>query len=148
VTCTYFNGIAANPDQSSLQNRLAWAYVTGPPPLRNPAKALTHARSAVRLAPEIGTHHNTLGVALYRLGQYREALTEFETSLASRQDAPFDRFFLAMCHVHLGDTGRARVDFERARRLQAEARLSAQNTEDLQAIRREAEALLTKSRPR
>ena len=65
----------------------------------------------MRLSPEIGTYHNTLGVALYRLGQYREAVIELETSLAvsSRQDTPFDLFFLAMCQHHLGDDGRAKA---------------------------------------
>jgi Tfp pilus assembly protein PilF len=146
----YEASLAADPDQSSLHNSLAWAYVTAPPPLRDSAKALTHARSAVRLSPENATHHNTLGVALYRLGRHREAVIELETSLAatSRELAPFDLFFLAMCHVHLGDTARARADLERARRLQAEAPLPAGYAEEIQAFRAEAEALLAESSSR
>ena len=130
--------LAALPDQASTQNSLAWAYATAPPTQRDPAKALTHARTAVRLAPAIGNYHNTLGVALYRALQYRESMIELEASLktASRQDAPFDLFFLAMCRFHLGDAGRAKVDFDRACRLQSEAPPAAGNAEELQLIRR------------
>ena len=137
--------LAALPDQASIQNSLAWAYATAPPSLRDSVKAVTHARSAVRLAPEIGNYHNTLGVALYRALLYRESVTELEASLAtaSRQNAAFDLFFLAMCHFHLGDAGRAKVDFDRACRLSSEAPPAAANAEELQLIRGEAEALVT-----
>lgn len=132
------------PDQGSVHNQLAWVYAMSPPPLRDPANALNHARQAVRLSPAIGTYHNTLGIALYRSGQYREAVNELETSLAesSPQDSPWDLFFLAMCRAHLGDTGRAKIDFERASRLQAKVRGVAGNVEELLAIRHEAEAVL------
>jgi serine/threonine protein kinase/Tfp pilus assembly protein PilF len=136
--------LAAVPDQAAVQNSLAWVYATAPAPFRDQAKALPHARAALRLSPKIGTYHNTLGVALYRAGQYRDALTELETSLAagSQADAPIDLFFLAMCHVHLGDTARAKVDFERACHLQAEVRRSAGNVEELEAIKRETKDVL------
>ena len=108
--------LAALPDQAVLQNQIAWAYAMAQPPFRDPAKAVTHARLAVRLAPENGNHHNTLGVALYRGGKYREAVTELESSLAvaSKENGPYDLFFLAMCRVHLSETSRGKVDFERA----------------------------------
>jgi eukaryotic-like serine/threonine-protein kinase len=142
--------LAALPDQASVQNHLAWVYCLAPPPLRDPAKALVHARSAVRLSPEVGSYHNTLGVALYRVGQYREAVIELETSLAgsSPQDRPYDLFFLAMCRVQLGDTERAKLDFERGCRFQAEAHVAAGNVEELQSIRREAEDVLKTSTSR
>jgi Tfp pilus assembly protein PilF len=141
--------LAALPDQASIQNSLAWAYATAPPSLRDSAKAVTHAQSAVRLAPEVGNYHNTLGVALYRAGEFRESVIELDTSLAtaSRQDTTFNLFFLAMCHFQLGETDRAKVDFDRACRLQSEAPPAAANADDLQAIRREAEALVTGSTP-
>jgi eukaryotic-like serine/threonine-protein kinase len=132
--------LAAIPDQSSVLNYLAWTYATAPPPLRDPAKALVHARTAVRLTPDIGTYHNTLGVALYRLGQFREAVIELEKSLAVSRppDSAWDLFFLAMCRVQLGDTDQAKLDFERACRLQAEAQAAAGDVEELKAIHGEA----------
>jgi eukaryotic-like serine/threonine-protein kinase len=137
--------LAALPDQASIQNSLAWAYATAPPSLRDSAKAVTHARSAVRLAPEIGNYHNTLGVALSRAREFRESVIELDTSLATagRKNTAFDLFFLAMCHFHLGDAGRAKVDFDRACRLSSEAPPAAGNAEELQLIRGEAEALVT-----
>ncbi len=138
--------LAALPDQAVLQNHIAWAYAMAQPPFRDPAKALAHARWAVRLAPENGNHHNTLGVALYRGGEYREAVTELESSLAvaSKENGPYDLFFLAMCRVHLSETSRGKVDFERACRLQADHQVGASLVEELQSIRREADALLSK----
>ena len=136
--------LAVLPDQALLQNNLAWAYATAPPAVRNPAKALVHARKAVQLAPDIGNHHNTLGVALFRMGQFRESVVELEKSLAKAAPGyePFDLFFLAMCHVRLGDTKLAKVEYERACRLQAAARHSTVETEELRSIRLEAEDLL------
>jgi eukaryotic-like serine/threonine-protein kinase len=136
--------LAALPDQALVQNNLAWAYATAPPPLRDPAKALLHARVAVRLAPDIGNYRNTLGVALYRADQYREAVIELEKSLAaaSRDDSAYDLFFLAMCHVRLRDVGKAKVEFERACSLQAPATNSTVDCKELRSIRLEAEDLL------
>ena len=136
--------LADLPEQASVQNHLAWAYLMAPPRLRDPANALKHARTAVRLAPAIGTYRNTLGVALYRSGQYREAVVELETSLAgsSPQDSPWDLFFLAMCRMQLGDSGRAKVDFDRACRLAAQGHVTAGNAEELREIRRETEDVL------
>ena len=138
--------LAANPDQSTLQNHLAWAYVTAPPALRDPAKALTHAQRAVRLAPEMAIYHNTLGVALYRLGRYRDAVIELETSLAttSREFAPFDLYSLAMCQFHLGDYRRQSEGLPGTRpsALHDESRLVGLDIEENQVFRVEAEALL------
>ncbi len=138
--------LATLPDQAALQNNLAWAYATAPLPLRDPAKAVIHARMAVQLIPEKAGYHNTLGVALYRAENYRDAILELEKSLvkASPADAPIDLFFLAMCRVRLGDTVRARADMERACRLQAEAQRPAADAEQLGAIRREAEELFAR----
>jgi serine/threonine protein kinase/WD40 repeat protein/Tfp pilus assembly protein PilF len=136
--------IAAEPDQALLRNSLAWAYVSAPAPFRNPAKALTHAQSAVRLSPEIAIYHNTLGVTLYRLGRYRDAVIELETSLAttSRKFVSIDLYFLAMCQFHLGDTDKAKAHLERARGLHDESRLIGLDLEENQVFRVEAEALL------
>jgi serine/threonine protein kinase/WD40 repeat protein/Flp pilus assembly protein TadD len=138
--------LTAIPDQANLQNHVAWAYAMAQPPFRDAANAITHARKAVQLAPAIGTHHNTLGVALYRGGEYSEAVTELEASLAtaSEADAPYDLFFLAMCRAALSDTDRAKADFEGGCRLQAAHPVVAAQLEELQSIRREAEAVLAK----
>ena len=138
--------LSARPDQASTRNVLAWSYLAAPAPLCDHTKALTHAREAVRLAPKVASHRNTLGIALFRAGQFREATVELETSLAatSRMNAPFDLFFLAMCHFQLGDTARAKVAFERARHLLDEVPVNGIHDEDIKAIRREAEAMFSR----
>jgi Tfp pilus assembly protein PilF len=103
-----------------------------------------HAELAVRLSPEVASYRNTLGVALCRLGRHRESAIELETSLAAqpRDFAPFDLFFLAICHWRLGDSGRAKACFERALRLQGDAHLSPGQAEELRTIRGEVEDVL------
>ncbi len=87
---------------------------------------------------------NTLGVALYRLGRYREAVLELETSLAttSRKFVPVDLYFLAMCQFHLGDTDKAKSCLEQACGLHDESRLVGLDIEENQVFRVEAETLL------
>jgi serine/threonine protein kinase/WD40 repeat protein/Tfp pilus assembly protein PilF len=99
-----------------LCNKLAWALATGPAPTRDPSRALDLARRAVELAPKSAIYLNTLGVAQYRAGQPTEAIATLEKSLAAgkgESDA-FDLFFLAMARSKLGETARARADFDRA----------------------------------
>ena len=68
------------------------------------------ARQAVALEDYQATYHNTLGVALYRMGQFAEAVPVLERSLreGKGQVDAFDLFFLAMCHHRLGDAVKAK----------------------------------------
>jgi tetratricopeptide (TPR) repeat protein len=127
-------------------NDLAWFHVIAPPGVRDPAKAHDHARQAVALAPAIATYRNTLGIALNRLGLDSEAVVELEKSLADAppSQAPFDLFFLATSYHRLGDSPRAKGCYERALRLENNARLSPRECEELQAFRLEAEDQLHK----
>ena len=138
--------LALGPNDPRLLNRLAWRYVTGPVMSRDPARALPLARRAVELGPNEATYQNTLGVVLYRLDRYPEAIPVLEKSLAlgkGRWDA-FDHFFLAMCHAKLRDAGKARDCFARAAKwVDGQKGLSAQHVQELKAFRAEAEAVLS-----
>ncbi len=59
---------------------------------------------------------NTLGVALYRNGQFPAALPVLEQSLRLGRGpgTAVDLFFLAMCHAKLGDASKARGAYDRA----------------------------------
>jgi serine/threonine protein kinase/WD40 repeat protein/Tfp pilus assembly protein PilF len=96
--------------QSAMShNNLAWLLASGPPAVRDAREAVGEARQAVKLAPQTADYHNTLGVALYRTGQYAEALPVLEKSLALRngESDAFDLFFLAMCQARLGNRSKA-----------------------------------------
>jgi len=93
------------PDRADVNNNLAWLLTTSPfPNQRNAAEALRLAEEAVKHAPGVGIYWNTLGVAHYRLGHYREAVAMLEKSCGLRGDGDaFDWFFLAMARYKLGD---------------------------------------------
>jgi tetratricopeptide (TPR) repeat protein len=138
--------LVALPKQAGAQNLLARGLRDAPTTFRDPAKALTHARLAVQLAPEIQSYHVTLGRALYRAGKYSEAVAELEPAIAELgpYDASQASFYLAMGYAHLKNADRARVHFDHALRLQAESHVLRELAEQLEAIHHEAEALLTK----
>jgi WD40 repeat protein/tetratricopeptide (TPR) repeat protein len=96
-------------------NNDAWMLATGPALERDAESALALARLAVEASSPEPDHCNTLGVALYRLGRYREAQEQFRASLrlgAGKFDS-YDLYLLAVCHRRLGDPARAWVEFIR-----------------------------------
>ncbi len=124
---------------------LAWKLATGPERQRDPALAVRLAAFAVALAPDVASSYNTLGVALYRTGEFTDAITTLEKSLEAgygRADA-FDLFFMAMAHHQLGHREKARGYYDRAVRwLGGRKSLSARDAIALAAFRAEAEAVL------
>jgi tetratricopeptide (TPR) repeat protein len=131
-------------DPMELNNR-AWNLATGPIHQLDPERAVMLARRAVELAPGEQTFLNTLGVALYRMGQYVEAVSILEQSLAAGkgQFDAFDLFFLAMAHHLLGHVNPARDCFDRAVRWWGERKaLPAQYVAELTGFRAEAESVL------
>ena len=114
------------------------------PPRRLP-RALRRAEAAVRLAPENGTYSKTLGVALYRVGRYEEALEALRraTALDTAKrggPTPTEVAFLAMAHHRLGHPAEARAGLDdlRSRMKDPEATKDPES----QAFLREAEALI------
>jgi hypothetical protein len=134
-----------HPDQAYPAHFLASLYAAGPLKVRDPAKALPLARRAARLDPKRGAYRLTLGQALYRLGQHREAAAELEAGrgLGLRgTDEGAALYFLAMCRRRLGDRDGARECYDRAVRWQEQARLSPEDLTRAQTYRAEAALLL------
>ena len=131
-------------------NNLAWRLATGPVALRDPERALLMARKAVALTPSTATYLNTLGVALYRAGQYAEAIATLEKSLAASKGETdgFDLFFLAMARHRLGRVAQAQADFDRAMRWRREHPTLPRSdwSEELDRFRAEAEKVLAGAR--
>jgi WD40 repeat protein/Tfp pilus assembly protein PilF len=98
------------PSLAMPHNNLAWLLVAGPKELRDPVQALPEAQKAVELEPKETLYLNTLGVTLYRLGKFAEAVLVLEQCLDEQKGQPdaVDLFFLAMCHHRLGDATKAK----------------------------------------
>ena len=141
----YRRALEANPNNAGACNHLAWIYLTGPEALRDVKAALPLAEKAVRLAPGNALFGNTLGVAYYRAGRYREAVDVLRSNLGSQEDwaLAFDLYFLAMSHHRLGETTRGRDYYDwGVRWTRAQPGLSAAHLEELNVFRAEAEELL------
>jgi serine/threonine protein kinase/WD40 repeat protein len=126
-------------------NNQAWVYLTAPAGLRDVNAALLLAEDAVRLEPENANYRNTLGVAYYRAGRYREAVELLRANLDKQDDKglAFDLYFMAMSHHHLGETDRARDYLAWAIRwTTAQGGLDPEHLEELKMFRAEAEELM------
>jgi hypothetical protein len=141
----YRAAVAAMPDDDLACNNLAWAYLTAPAALCDVKAAVPLAEKAVRLASENALYRNTLGVAYYRAGRYRDAVDALRPNLDRQDDKglAFDLYFLAMSYHQLGETVRARDYYDWAVRwVGAQRDLPPGHQEELAQFRAEAAKLL------
>src|SRR5262249_31312816 len=98
------------PDHTGAHNNLAWLLATCPDAkLRDPDQAVKLAKKAVKLAPKVGAHWNTLGVAHYRAGDWKGAVGALDKAVElGRGGDAVDHLFLAMAHWKLGNHEEAR----------------------------------------
>jgi tetratricopeptide (TPR) repeat protein len=98
------------PDTPDGRNYLAWQLAARPDPRFSDYKrALELTKKAVEKAPDSGYIWNTLGLAQYRNGNWREAVAALEKSMQLGEGGDsFDRFLLAMAHWQLGNKDQAR----------------------------------------
>jgi WD40 repeat protein/serine/threonine protein kinase len=144
----YRRAVAANPNDPKACNNLAWAYATAPEALRDVKEALRLAQKAVQLEPKNPVYQNTLGLASYRAGEYRQAADTLRANLKGQEDRylAFDLYILAMSYHKLGEAERAREYFDWAVRWsRTQKDLSPQHAEELDAFRAEAESVLGKT---
>ena len=90
-------------------------------------------------------NRNTLGLAYYRAGRYREAVETLQPNLKDQGDSAlaYDLYFLAMSHHQLGDSAQARQFYDLAVRWSdAHNEALSPNAVELAAIQAEAAALL------
>jgi len=115
----YRREVEANPNAAQACNDLAWAYLTSPEALRDVEAALPLARKAVRLASKTAIYRNTLGVAYYRAGRYREAVEVLRLNFKKLEHwtLDYDLAFLAMSRHRLGERALARDYYDWAVRL-------------------------------
>jgi tetratricopeptide (TPR) repeat protein len=135
------------PDGADECNALAWAYLIAPQPLRDADQAMVLARKATRLAPDDPTFRNTLGVAHYRMGRYREAVEALRADIDRQgdRDLAWDLCFLAMAYHRLGEADRAQEYRSWALRWSRDQKgFSADELHELSSVREEMEATLAR----
>ncbi|MBI1917218.1 MAG: protein kinase [Planctomycetes bacterium] len=108
--------IELEPNQAVCHNELAWLLATcAEAKFRNPKRALELAKKAVALSPKERNYWNTLGVAHYRAGNWKEAVAALVKAMELDQGGhSCDWFFLAMAHWQLGDKEAARKWYDQA----------------------------------
>jgi WD40 repeat protein/serine/threonine protein kinase len=113
------------------------------------ALALRQARVACSLEPDNGFYVNTLGVALYRCGQFEEALKTLARSDEINSASPSGRrpediAFLAMTHFKLGRQEKAQALLADLRRLMK--RPASSSKAEAQGLLLEAAELIERKR--
>ncbi|HEY1377145.1 MAG TPA: protein kinase [Gemmataceae bacterium] len=128
-------------NESQRFNAAAWAVVRRPGgSAEDYGRALAHAETANRLRPEDGLLLNTLGVAQYRAGRFREAADTLSRSAQLNRGIPADLAFLAMAQSRAGNADDARATLTRLRTAMKQPRWAG-NAEAKQFLA-EAEALI------
>jgi superkiller protein 3 len=113
----YHKAIELDPKNTEAYNNLAWLLATCPDPkFRDPKRAVELAKNAVQQAPTRGDFWNTLGIARYRAGEWKDGMDALKTSdeLLKGEAFAFNAFFLAMAHWQLGEKEEARKTFDQA----------------------------------
>ena len=108
----YSKAIELEPENAYAINNLAWLLATCPEaPFRDPKRALELAARTSKLTPHEGYAWNTLGVAHYRAGDWKAAVTALSKSneLLGGEKLSSNAFFLAMAHWQLGNKDEART---------------------------------------
>ena len=110
--------------------------------------AVERAEVACRLMPFQGSYQTTLGMALYRLGKYQEALTTLTHADELNQEAPggsvpADLAFLAMTRYQIGERDQARASLAQLRDMSQKPNWA--RNQEAQRLLKEAEALMAGS---
>ena len=107
-------------------------------------RALSYAQTALAKFPKVDTFIAALGMAQYRLGQFKEALASF-VKLRGEDRSPTTLAFLVMANHQAGQPDKAKEHLQRLREMLKDENRS--QDKDAQALRREAEGLILGKKP-
>jgi WD40 repeat protein/serine/threonine protein kinase/tetratricopeptide (TPR) repeat protein len=129
------------PQDSDIQDTLAWLYVMGPLDRRDPARALPLAEKAALRDPN-PDNMNTLGVVYCRLKRFEEAISALEQN--SSRTRPYDLFPLSISHARLRHKEKAQAYYDQAVKWLAEHARELRTLEavELAELQQEAAELL------
>jgi tetratricopeptide (TPR) repeat protein len=126
-----------------LLNDLAWRLLTAPVQTRDAARGIKLAKMAHKKAKEDRAVLRTLGVAYYRGGQFKEALTELARVPLLGRDTAYVLFVQSACRAKLGHPKQAADMFRLAVRwAEGQAAPDGPTASELADVRREAEVAL------
>jgi predicted Zn-dependent protease len=117
--------LAIQPENSTAMNYLGYMWADNG---ENLEQALELVRRAVALEPNNGAYVDSLGWALFRLGEFEEARRHLERANQLAPEDPTILEHLGDVYVALGDTRRAREAYEHA--------LAIDDEENVEAVRR------------
>lgn len=109
--------IKLDPNHAIAHNSFAWTLVTHPQQdgsYRDVPEAVAAAKKACDLDLDNHLILNTLGVALYRNGDWKEAIETLHDSVVLGSDDPYNWLFIAMSHWQLGDQDQARKLYDKS----------------------------------
>lgn len=135
-----------NPD-AELFNNAARLLVTKPDASPDDlANAVKYARLAVETSPKWGPHVNTLGIALYKSGQYKEAIEMLLRSQELQAQTPIGPLpsgwaYIAMAYWRLDQRDDARAAMAKCEAISAEE--AWRGNAAAQGFLQEAKALIT-----
>jgi serine/threonine protein kinase/Flp pilus assembly protein TadD len=100
----YRRALELDPRNAAYMVNVAWALVVpGTATRQDAGEAADLARKAIAQTPRLWNCWNTLGAALYRSGQWQEALDALEKAVSLQEKCPPPPYlFMAMAHWHLG----------------------------------------------
>ena len=121
-------------------NQMAWVRATSEDAdVRDPDKAVQFARKAVALARDHAPFQTTLGVALYRAGEWHKALSAFRDSMnLTKKEGACEAYFIAMSAAQLKKNAAALKWYEKGVALHG----AESSNEELNRFRAEAEQVL------
>jgi WD40 repeat protein/Tfp pilus assembly protein PilF len=101
----------------SVANSVAWACALAPDALPDLKPAVELAWTATRADAKSANYRNTLGAILYRVRQYKDAITELDAAIKLNPagGSASDYLFLALSYHRLDQPTEARKCLERAR---------------------------------
>jgi tetratricopeptide (TPR) repeat protein len=137
-----------HPDTLASLNELSWRLATvADAKFRDPPRALQLAKELIQQTPKRADYWNTLGVAYYRAGDWKNAIAALAKSeeLAPGEFVAANNFFLAMAYWQLGDKDQGRKSFETAVKWMQKNQSADQ---ELLESRAEASTLLGVSSPK
>jgi WD40 repeat protein len=125
-------------------NSFAWRLIQTDPLIRDPKCGVRLARRAIELDDRPLYHWNTLGVGLYRTGDYTGAVAALtRSSNGGGAPAALDLFPLALCYHYLGRQKDAHAAYHRAVSKElAETNTFPNERGAVAALRAEAEAVI------